>query len=185
MVKRVQDGGPGRRGRKILRKARTGTVSLLLAGWAAGCAQPEYPLPTAAEVEAFYQVRGDLQVEMNGNVAELAIRQDADQLRRGGSTWARVGPYIYLFSEATQSMLEAWPGVAAIRVTTLPPTGDGMVATAFLRRDVLNTLTWRRALNVAGLARRDATEFPGRMTELIRYGEETVTEFEYNPRWVP
>jgi len=161
-------------------------VLLLLSAAAAGCrSQPEYPLPGAEEVEAFYQVRGDLQVEMNGNVAELSIRQDADQLRRGGSTWARVGPYIYLFSDATQSLLEAWPGVAGIRVTTLPPTGEGMVATAFLRRDVLNTFTWRRALNVAGLARRDATESPGRMTDLIRYGEETVTEFEYSPRWVP
>lgn len=159
---------------------------LLVFAVLSGCREaPEYPVPTAAEVEAFYQVRGDLEVSMNGNVAELAINQNADQLRRGGATWARVGPYIYLFSEATQSMLEAWPGVAAVRVTTRPPSGEGMVATVFMRRDELNALTWPRALSLAGLARRDATESPGRMTDLIRYGEETVTEFEYNPRYVP
>ena len=82
-------------------------------------------------------------------------------------------------------MLDAWPGVSGVRVTTRPPSGEGMVATAFLRRDELNHLTWPRALSMAGLARRDATESPGRMTDLIRYGEETVTEFEYNPRYVP
>lgn len=159
---------------------------LLLLGALTACREaPDYPLPTAEEVEAFYQVRGDLEVSMNGNVAELAINQNADQLRRGGSTWARVGPYIYLFSEATQSMLDAWPGVSGVRVTTRPPSGEGMVATAFLRRDELNALTWPRALSMAGLARRDATESPGRMTDLIRYGEETVTEFEYSPRYVP
>ena len=147
--------------------------------------EPDYPLPAEADIRSFYQVRGELEVEMNGNVAELYVNQDADQLRRGGSTWARSGPYIYLFSDATRDLLEAWPGLAGVRVTTRPPSGRGMVATAFLHRDGLNAMTWPRALNVAGLARRDGTESPGRMSELIRYGERTATEYEYNPEYVP
>jgi len=135
-------------------------------------------------VETFYSVRGAADIAMNGNVAELTITQPADQLRRGGSTWARSGPYIYLFSEATRNLLAAWPGLAGVRVTTRPSSGRGMIATAFLHRDDLNGLTWPRALHVAALARRDATTNPGRMTDLIQFGEETASEHEYNPQYL-
>lgn len=171
----------GGHGRKAV--AALALLALAMAGGACG-PDGELPVPTAEEVRTFYQVRGEFEVEMNGNVAELSVVQSADQLRRGGSTWAKSGPYIYLFSEPTRDLLEAWPGLAGVRVTTRPPSGRGMVATAFLHRDRLNAITWRRALNVAGLARRDGSTDPGRMSALVRYGEQTATEFEYNPDYV-
>lgn len=172
--------------RRMVRAPALMGVFLLASGLATGCGgAPDHPLPTATDVRAFYQISAEVEAVMNGNVAELYVQQDGDQLRRGGSTWARSAPYIYLFSEATQEMLVAWPGLAGLRVTTRPPSGNGMVATVFLHRDDLNAVTWSRALNVAGLARRDGTEAPGRMTDLITYGERTVTEYEYNPEYVP
>ena len=52
-----------------------------------------------------------------------------------------------------------------------------------LLRDELNDLTWRRALNIAGVARRDGTEQPSKLEDLARWGEDH-TEYEYNPRYV-
>lgn len=165
---------------RVARAGMVGGVVLVLAGCGP---RADLPLPTAEQVREFYQIRGDFDVEMNGNVAEVTVTQAADQLRRGGSTWAKSGPYIYLFSEATRDLFDAWPGLAGVRVTTRPASGRDMVATAFLRRDRLNPLTWSRALNASGLARRDGSTNPGRMTELVRYGEQTADEFEYNPRY--
>lgn len=145
--------------------------------------QPDLPVPTAEQVREFYQISAGFEVEMNGNVAELTVPQPPDQLRRGGSTWAKSGAYVYLFSEATRDLFDAWPGLAGVRVTTTPGSGSEMVATAFLRRDRLNAITWTRALNASGLARRDGSTNPGRMTELVRYGEQTADEYEYNPRY--
>ena len=159
-------------------RALTGVVFVV---WAAACASEPVIVPTAEEVAAYYESTSRLSVEMSGNVAELTVVQDAQQLRRGGSLWARVGPYIYLFSPPTQSVFADFDGLAAVRVITTAPGGTE-VARATLLRASLNDLTWRRALNVAGLARRDGTEQLTLLEDLIRWGEDH-TEFEYNPRY--
>jgi hypothetical protein len=57
------------------------------------------------------------------------------------------------------------------------------MAEALLSRGTLNDYSWRQALNVAGQARRDATTSPGRMRDLVEWGEDH-TDFEYNPRYI-
>jgi len=148
----------------------------------AGCRQEDLPVPTSEEAAEYYAAVPDLTVEMSGNVAEVTVVQSAAQLRRGGSLWARVGPYIYLFSDATQSLFTDYPGLAAVRVITRT-AGGTEVARATLARGTLNELTWRRALNVAGLARRDGTERVTLLEDLVEWGEDR-TEFEYNSRYV-
>jgi hypothetical protein len=69
-----------------------------------------------------------------------------------------------------------------VRVITTAPGGTE-VARSLLLRDELNDLTWRRALNIAGVARRDGTEQPSKLEDLARWGEDH-TEYEYNPRYV-
>jgi len=164
------------------RRFTAAVLALALVPAIAGCRE-EVPqvVPTAEEVEALYSSTSRLSVEMNGNVAEVTVVQDAQQLRRGGSLWARVGPYIYLFSDATQDAFTQFGGLAAVRVITTAP-GGSEVARATLLRGTLNELTWRRALNISGLARRDGTEQLTLLEDLIRWGEDH-TEFEYNPRY--
>lgn len=148
----------------------------------AGCEPEDLSIPTAEDVTTAYQYSGDLTAEMSGNVAVVTISQPYAQLRRGGTIWAKVGPYIVLFSQPTLDLFQNYGGLAAIRVVTV--TGSGQeVATATLLRDGLNELTWRRALNIAGRARRDGTEQVTVLEELIRWGEDH-TEFEYDPRYI-
>jgi hypothetical protein len=130
-------------------------------------------------VEEAFTYDGSLSVEMNGNVAEVTVSQPAQHLRRGGTLWAKVGPYIVLFSEEAENLFLAYPGLAGIRVITTT-NGGTEVARALLPRDTLNDLTWRRALNIAGLARRDGTRRPTLLENLVRWGEDH-TEFSYNP----
>ncbi len=146
------------------------------------CRRADLKIPTPEEVEEAYTYSGRLTAEVRGNVAEITVVQPAYQLRRGGSLWAKVGPYVLLFSEETRDLFEAFPGLAAVRVITRTPGGEE-VARALLTRDALNGITWRRALNIAGKARRDGTRRPTRLEELVRWGEEH-TEFSYNPRFV-
>lgn len=167
---------------------RTGSVArilpiLLLAG-ASGACQPEEPLalPTAEEAESYFTYRGELEASLSGNVVEVRAVQSADQLARGGSLWARVGPYILLFSDATRQLFLDHPGIAAVRVVTRSSHGDE-VARALLRRDELSDLTWRRALHISGVARRDGTERPSRLQELVRWGEEH-TDYRYSSDYV-
>jgi len=161
------------------RKMLVGAAALAVL---AGCEQPDLPVPSTDAAAEYYASVAGARVEMSGNVAEVRVVQSAEQLRRGGSLWARVGPYIYLFSEATQSLMTDYPGLAAVRVVTV--TGGGTeVARATLSAGTLNDLTWRRALNVAGLARRDGTERVTLLEDLVSWGEDR-TEFEYNPRYV-
>lgn len=136
--------------------------------------------PAAEAVEPYYSEHGGvLDVEMSGNVAVLRVRQPMEQLTRGGSLWARVGPYIYLFSPSTQRLFQDYPGVAAVRVITLLP-GDEEVARATLLRDRLSGVRWRRTHNILGTALQQGQESPRRLEELTEWGEEH-TEFEYNP----
>lgn len=156
-------------------------VLLMVAAFASGCDVPEPGLPDEARAEGYYETRSDLSVHMSGNVAEITVRQPPDQLRRGGSLWAKVGPYIYLFSESTRDLMDDYEGLAGVRVITLGPGGDE-VARALLRRDALNAVTWRRALNIAGRARLDGSRRVTLIEQLVRWGEEHTT-FEYDPRY--
>ena len=161
---------------------RTLAATLLLAQpLLAGCPEPvDLLLPNAAEVESRYEYEGALEAEIVGNVVVLTVAQDAEQLRRGGSLWAKVGPYVFLFTEETQTLFEDFNGLGGVRVTT--EVGNARVATALLARDELSDVQWRRSLNISGLARRDGTDRVSLLEDLIRWGEEH-TEHEYNPRY--
>jgi hypothetical protein len=151
---------------------------------AAACQEPvDLTLPTAEEAAGYFASVQDLaEVEINGNVALVVVRQSADQLRRGGTLWAKVGPYIYLFSDETRQLFLDYDGLAGVRVMT-QTAGGATVANALLRRDELTDVLWRRALNIAGQARRDGTERITLMEDLIDWGEDH-TEFEYNERYI-
>ena len=162
---------------------RTSVVATLALMVPAGaCQEPvELILPTVDEVRGYYSSVGDLEeVEINGNVASVVVRQSAEQLRRGGALWAEVGPYIYLFSDETRQLFTDYDGLAGVRVITR--TGRTDVGSALLRRDELTDVLWRRSLNVAGRARRDGTERITLLEDLIEWGEDH-TEFAYNERY--
>lgn len=141
------------------------------------CDEADLSVPSAEEVESYYSIPVGFSVTVRGNVAELEVEQPSDQLARGGRLWARVGPYVYLFSEATRTLFEEHRGLAAVRVVTRASGGEE-VARATLARDALNPLTWRRALNIAGRARRDGTQRPTLLEDLVEWGEDHTT-FEY------
>ncbi len=161
----------------------TRVVLLALSGLVvAACSDPVLVLPSADDVADAFEYEGQLTVEINGNVAEITVTQSRSQLRRGGGLWAKVGPHIFLFSEETKSLFERYNGLAGVRVITI--SGGQEVARALLLRDGLNDLTWRRALNISGVARRDGSEHPTRIEDLVRWGEDH-TEFEYSAAFVP
>ena len=141
------------------------------------------PPPTAEEVAGYYaQHRGVNSVRMSGNVAVLHVEQPYDQLDRGGSLWARVGPFVYLMTPSTRSVFSDYPGLAAVRVVTHLPDGQE-VARAMLRRDALTGVLWRRTLNILGHALQSGRENPRRLEELTEWSERH-TEFRYNPDYV-
>lgn len=145
--------------------------------------QRNLELPDPAVVEAAY-ARHSLEAEYrySGNVLEIVVQQPADQLRRGGTLWARVGPYIYLFTPATRDLFEQYEGIAGVRVITM--VGEVEVARALLERDALNELTWNRALGLLSTALEQGTERPATMDRLASYGEQ-ITTYQYNPDYVP
>ena len=147
-----------------------------------GCEEINLALPTESEAAAHYANSSDLTVRVNGNVVELAVEQPIRQVRRGGSLWAKVGPYIYLFSDQTEALLREYPGVSGVRVITRTHD-DTEVARAFLHRDSLNELTWRRARNIAGKARMEGTRRPVLLEDLVQWGQDH-TEFDYNKEFV-
>lgn len=154
-------------------------VGLVMA--VAACDEPvDMALPTGDEVVAHYQYERALTAEINGNVATVFVAQDPQQLRRGGTIWAKMGPYIFLFSEESRALFEEYPGLAGLRVVTR--VGNAEVASALLGRDDLSGVQWRRALNISGRARRDGSQTLGLLEDLITWGEDH-TEYEYNPRY--
>ena len=159
---------------------RTLVAALLLVASAACVDRPELTLPTADEVETYYQYADGLTAEVVGNVAVLNVEQSARQLRDGGRLWAMVGPYIFLFTEETRQLLEDYPGLAGVRVNTR--VGEARVATALLAREDMPDILWRRSLNIAGKARRDGTERMTLLEDLVEWGE-SHTEYEYNERF--
>ncbi len=142
----------------------------------------DLPVPDADVVEERFSYPGGLTARISGNVAEVTITQDPDQLRRGGSLWAKVGPYIVLFTDETYQLFEDYPGLAGVRVVSRVPDGTE-VARALLRYDELTGVQWRRALNIAGTARRDGTERMTLLEDLVDWGEEH-TDFDYNDRYL-
>ncbi len=156
-------------------------LTLMAALAVVACAEPqELTLPTADEVVSYYTYEGRLSAEMNNNVATLFVAQDPQLLRRGGVLWAKVGPYIFLFSDETRQLFEDFPGLAGVRVVTT--VGRAEVAEALLARTELTDVLWRRSLNIAGLARRDGTEQVTLLQDLVRWGEDH-TQYDYNPRY--
>lgn len=141
-------------------------------------------LPPIEQVEAVYERHGLAgELGYNGNVLVMTRVQSTDQLQRGGSLWARVGPYITLFTPATREVFSTWDGIAAVRVITRTPGGEE-IARARLARDALTDIRWRRSLNILGHALREGTERPTRLEDLVDWGEEH-TEYRYNPDYVP
>jgi len=157
-------------------------VGVLFLGVLSGCEERDLTVPSASEVQEAFTYDGSLSVSISGNVAEVTVSQRDRDLRRGGSLWAKVGPYILLFSEESESLFRSFPGLAGLRVVTVDSRGTE-VARATLPRDALNDITWRRALNIAGLARRDGTRRPTLLEDLVRWGEDH-TEYSYNDRFI-
>jgi hypothetical protein len=147
-----------------------------------GCEEVDLTIPSASAVEDVFEYDGSLSASINGNVVEVTVTQPERHIRRGGSLWAKVGPYIVLFSEESEALFRDYPGLAGIRVITTVP-GGVEVARALLPRDGLNDLTWRRARNISGLARRDGTRRPTLLENLVEWGEDH-TEYIYNPRFI-
>ena len=115
-----------------------------------------------------------------GGLATSSKSVSSSQLRRGGALWAKVGPYIFLFSEEARGLFAAYPGLAGIRVETR--VGRAPVASALLARGEVSDLLWRRSMNIAGHARRDGTDRVTLLEDLVRWGEDHTT-FEYNERY--
>lgn len=167
---------------RLLSVVRTILFLALALPFAAGCGEEEPAvLPSAEEVESYYLYPQGLEASMDGSVAELQAVQPTRHLERGGRLWARSGPYILLFSEETRSLFVDYPDVTAVQVMTVTPDGTP-IARASLHRDALTGTTWRRSLNLSGHARREGTERPTRLEDLVRWGEEH-TEYEYAPRF--
>ncbi|HSJ07069.1 MAG TPA: hypothetical protein VK936_10210 [Longimicrobiales bacterium] len=163
-------------------------AALALGLWLGACdrimPQPaDLSLPDVETVRSTYAGHG-LRAEFrySGNVLEMVVQQPPDQLRRGGPLWARVGPYIYLFSPGTRDLFEDHPGLAGVRAITMEGTTE--VARAMLVREALTEIGWRRALNVLGQALEEGTTRPSTMDRLVQFGEQH-TEYEYNPDYVP
>jgi hypothetical protein len=171
-------------------RARQGTSSLrrialflVVLAPAGACQETREALPQPEEVAEYYPTQRDLSVEIDGNVAEITVQQPEDQLRRGGPLWAKVGPYIFLFSEGTRDLFEDYPALAGVQVITRAPN-RAEVARALLERDKLNRIGWRRAINIAGRARVEGTRRVRAIEELVLWGEEQST-FRYAPAYVP
>lgn len=147
------------------------------------CEEVDLSLPSESQAGAAYASSSDVSVRVSGNIVVLMVEQPLRQVNRGGSLWAKVGPYIYLFTEETESLLREYPGLSGVRVITHTGHNDVEVARAFLHRDSLNDLTWRRALNIAGKARIEGTRRPVLLEELVEWGQEH-TEFGYNEEFV-
>ena len=156
-------------------------VSLILAPL--GCEEADLAMPSQVDMEARYASSSDLSVRLNGNVVELTVDQPIRQVRRGGSLWAKVGPYIYLFSNETETLLREYPGLSGVRVITRTGGNEAEVARAFLHRDSLNELTWRRARNIAGKARTEGTRRPVLLEDLVEWGQDH-TDFGYSEEFV-
>lgn len=160
---------------------RRAVLAAVLVGLVAACGGGKsLKLPKQSQIKGLYG--GSAEVHLNGNVVTVRVRQSTGELRRGGPLWAKVGPYIYLFSPQTQKLFDRFDGVAAVRVTTVDSSGH-LVARATLLRDALTSVTWQDALERVVHARTEGTQKPGYLDQLVQYGEDHTT-FHYDPRYV-
>ena len=148
-----------------------------------GCGQASFALPSESEVGAHYAGSSKLDIRVSGNIVEITVDQPLRHVSRGGSLWAKVGPYVYLFTQETETLLRRYPGLSGVRVITRADLNKKEVARAFLHRDSLNDLTWRRAKNIAGKARAGGTRQPVLLEELVEWGQEH-TEFGYSEEFI-
>lgn len=155
-------------------------IAALLPPVAACEAEAEQQLPTNAEIRNLYGPSAD--VLLRGNIVDVEVVQENSQLQRGGAVWAKVGPYIYLFSPPTQKLFEMFSDLAGVRVRTVDESGT-WVAEALLRRGTLNSITWKQAMLKSAKARSEGTQRPSYIIDLTRYGEEQ-TDHKYNPKYV-
>jgi hypothetical protein len=156
-------------------------MSLILAPL--GCEEAaDLGVPSESDAEEYYSA-SELSVRVSGNVVELLVDQPLRQVRRGGSLWVKVGPYIYLFTDETENLLRAYPGLAGVRVITRTDFDKKEVARAFLHRESLNELTWKRARNIAGRARAEGTRRPVLLEDLVEWGQEH-TDFGYSEEFL-
>ena len=77
--------------------------------YALGCAKVDLTLPSDREVADIFASSPSVSASMNGNVVEVIVEQPLYQIRRGGHLWAKVGPYIYLFTAETESIFQQFP----------------------------------------------------------------------------
>lgn len=173
--------------RLVDRVKTTGIVSALVAGLLlAGCdllREKEPELPDEEDIVRLFEMhRSFIGVVVRGNVVEARFRQSPDQIRRGGSLWAKVGPYVYLFAPPTRELFKTYPDVAALRVVMLLPN-DVEVARAMLTRETFREAQWSQTHSMLGRALRDGTSKPSVLEDLVRWGERH-TKYEYNPRFV-
>lgn len=162
------------------------TRSALLLGLAlvaAACSESvDLTIPTADAVASYYGSSGSLSFEISGNVAVVTATQRSEDLRRGGPLWAKMGPYIHLFSPATETLLRENPGLAGVRVRTETTSGTE-VASALLERSTLNDVTWKPArARVAKALTDEGAEQVRSIERLVQYGERHTT-YEYDPRF--
>jgi hypothetical protein len=163
------------------RHIRVAVAAALLIPAVGACrGESETQLPTNAEIRNLYGPAAD--VLLKGNVVDVQVVQEDSQLQRGGAVWAKVGPYIYLFSPPTQKLFDLFPGLAGVRVRTVDESGT-WVADALLRSGTLNSVTWKNAMLKSAKARSEGTKRPSYIIALTRYGEEQ-TEFKYNTKYV-
>lgn len=174
---------------KAIQHAATAVLALIGAGVSACDNVEDYldrgpppPPPVEDVAEHYDRYRGIDSIRMSGNVAVLHVEQPYRQLERGGSLWARVGPYVYLMTPATRAAFTEHPGLAAVRVVTHLSGGEE-VARATLRRDALTDILWRRTLNILGHALQEGRENP-RQLEKLREWSERYTEHRYNPDYI-
>lgn len=153
-------------------------LALSLALLAAACTaeRGEWVLPDPAAVSAWYG--SDAVATIDGNLLEIRGTMDPEFLRRGGSLWARSGPYFYLFNVHVQQLLQDYPDLAGVRATVTDEEGEE-IASAMITRADLNEFRWREALARASLAQRDGTRNPRTVERLILFGEEHAADFSY------
>jgi hypothetical protein len=143
-----------------------------------GCTPGDAPrLPSQAEVEEAYGP--GIEVEVRGNVVEVTVPVADEMLQ--SPVWARSGPYFYLFAAPSRRFLEEFPGLAAVRVSTVDARGVE-VARAMIRRGELSAARWDDGIALRSLAQAEGTDRPGVVQRLVRFGE-THTEYTYNPRY--
>lgn len=169
---------------RLLRAAAIAIVAALPACDLFRPGRPDLTLPPIEEVQRIYAGQGQeaSEIQYSGNVVEIRAVQPADQLQRGGELWARVGPYIHLFTPGTRDVMQTYPGIAAVRAITQTTSGRE-IARAMLVNDSLGTAQWARAINLLGRAVTEGTERPMRMQELVRFGEQH-TDFTYSREFV-